>query len=519
MAIPKLNQEMRQLLRDGILSVSTANLFFIGTWSAVQRSFTIPAYFKNQPNAASLAVMLNVTVLAILLWLGIAFMRRHATRWIHWGAGLIFAVVAMEILNSVRVWTRWPPLGISHLVRNPLFWLLLGAIAWWHKLCLRAARALVMIFSPLILFTFGQTLLHLDSGREPPRASAVPFPSVAEAASQPRLVWLVFDEMDQRIVFAERPPSLHLPEFDRLREQGTYFENSFPPATSTELSLPALITGRWVVGAKEIRRDCLMLTLHDSPQPISFSGLPSVFSQARDLGLTTGAVGWYHPYSRLFPFVNRSFWNATPFYDPLGDAGISEVMVSPYCAAFLPGELRYRRAATRVYETTLGWSRELVADERIRLVFCHLPVPHLPGIFDRSSSRIGKPAKGKGEEYLGNLVLADKTLGELRQSMESAALWESTTVILTSDHWLRDTNAYDGKIDHHVPLLIKMAGQTQPVSYSKPMNTLLLASFTLAVLKREVKTPPELVRWMDANRTSKEFPVDAYQARRQSKRP
>lgn len=218
------------------------------------------------------------------------------------------------------------------------------------------------------------------------------------------------------------------------------------------------------------------------------------------------------PYSRMLPFVNRSFWNATAFYDMLGNAGISEVMVSPYCAAFLPGELRYRLASLRVYETTLGWSRELVADERIRFVFCHLPVPHLPGIFDRFSSRVGKPAKGKGEEYLGNLVLADKTLGELRQSMENAALWANTTVVLTSDHWLRDTNAYDGEIDHHVPLLIKMAGQTQPVSYSKPMNTLLLAKFTLAVLRREVKTPAELVGWMDANRTSKEFPVDAYQA-------
>jgi hypothetical protein len=403
------------------------------------------------------------------------------------------------------------------LVKNPLFWLLLGAIAWWHKPCLRAARALVMIFSPLILLTFGQTLLHLDSGREPPRAGAIPLPSAADAARQPRLVWLVFDEMDQRIAFSERPQFIHLPEFDRLREQGAYFENSFPPATSTELSMPALITGRWVIGAKETRRDCLMLTLHDSPQPISFSGLPNVFSHARDLELTTGVAGWYHPYSRLFPFVNRSFWNATPFYDTLGDASISEAMVSPYCAAFLPGELRYRLASMRVYETTLSWSRELVADERIRFVFCHLPVPHLPGIFDRSSSRVGKPAKGKGEEYLGNLVLADKTFGELRESMENAALWENTTVVLTSDHWLRDTNAYDGKIDYHVPLLIKMAGQTQPVSYSKPMNTLLLAKFTLAVLRREVKTPAELVRWMDANRTSKEFPVDAYQASRESK--
>jgi hypothetical protein len=512
--MPKLSQEMRQKLGDAIFSLSLANLIFIRTWSEVQRGFSISAYFRKLPNGTSLAVMLNVTVLAIVLWFGIQLKRRYPSRWLQWGSRLIYAVAAMEVLISLHAWMSSSPLPISHWVKNPLFWLLLGAIAWWHKPCLRAARAVVLIMSPFVLVTFAQALSHLDTGREPPQRSAVPLPSATTAAKQPRLVWLIYDEMDQRIAFTERPESLRLPEFDGLRGQSTYFENAFPPSNMTELSMPALITGHWVVTAEPTGRDCLMLTLHDRPQPIKFSEVPSVFSQARDLGLTTGIVGWYHPYSRLFPFVNRSFWNSTPYYDILGDACLSEVMVYPYYSAFSSGEVKYRHAYISVYETTQSWSRELVADGRIRFVFCHCPLPHLPGIYDRFSSRIGAPAKGTGEGYLGNLALADKGFGELRRSMEDAALWKDTTVVLTADHWLRETNAYDGKLDHRVPLLIKMAGQTQNASYSKPLNTLLLPKLVLAVLKREVNTATELVQWLDAHRTSKEFPVDAYQASR-----
>ena len=161
MALPKLSQEMHQKLRDAVFALSLANLFFIRAWSAVKRGFSIPAYYRHQPNAESLAVMLNVLVLASLVWLGVQLVRRYPTPWLRWGARLVFALLALVVLNSVRMRSRWPALEISHLVKNPAFWLLLGAVAWWHKPCLRAGRALVMIFSPLILVTFGQALCTL----------------------------------------------------------------------------------------------------------------------------------------------------------------------------------------------------------------------------------------------------------------------------------------------------------------------------------------------------------------------
>ena len=45
-------------------------------------------------------------------------------------------------------------------------------------------------------------------------------PPLRGDTSQPRVVWLIFDELDERVAFAARPANLSLPEFDRLRAAG-----------------------------------------------------------------------------------------------------------------------------------------------------------------------------------------------------------------------------------------------------------------------------------------------------------
>ena len=42
-------------------------------------------------------------------------------------------------------------------------------------------------------------------------------PIVGQDKHHTRVIWLVFDELDQRLVYDQRPASVHMPEFDRLR--------------------------------------------------------------------------------------------------------------------------------------------------------------------------------------------------------------------------------------------------------------------------------------------------------------
>jgi hypothetical protein len=99
-------------------------------------------------------------------------------------------------------------------------------------------------------------------------------------------------------------------------------------------------------------------------------------------------------------------------------------------------------------------------------------------------------------------ALTDLNLGELRREMEGAGVWNDTTVIISSDHWYREANEMDGKMDHRVPFMIKLSGQTTGATYDRPFNTVLTQDLMLAILRGEVSTPQHVTRWLDEHRES-----------------
>jgi arylsulfatase A-like enzyme len=79
-------------------------------------------------------------------------------------------------------------------------------------------------------------------------------------------------------------------------------------------------------------------------------------------------------------------------------------------------------------------ARHLVARPEIGLVLLHLPVPHPPAYYDRKSGLINSEIPGTYED---GLALLDRTLQELRTTMEAAGQWEGSFVLITTDHPLR----------------------------------------------------------------------------------
>lgn len=229
------------------------------------------------------------------------------------------------------------------------------------------------------------------------------------------------------------------------------------------------------------------------------------------MGLTTAVAGWFHPYPRIFPSAHRAFWESYPVYDMPGRQGLMEIMFSQFTAP-LPAYSWDQRCLSRsasVFENTLAYCRTQVADPNNDFVFCHFSIPHLPGFRDHLLKPLAKPLGGDAEQYLNNLLLVDWTFGELRRDMERAGVWDPTTVVVTSDHWLRGTTTNClGKIDYRVPLLIKMPAQEQPLTYSKPVNNLLLHDLSLAILQGLIHDSSDCVAWIEANRSR--IPVDAY---------
>jgi hypothetical protein len=302
--------------------------------------------------------------------------------------------------------------------------------------------------------------------------------------------------------------------------------------------MPTLIDGRLVARAERAAPDGLRLRFHEEAEVVAWGEGPNVFSRARELGHNTALVGWHHPYCRVIgDDLNVCKWESSTAVTRPERSGVLAYMRAQVGALLrsLPAwqraglgatlderlsprmDVRARKAALiEMYEFAFAEARALATREDLGLTLIHWAPPHPPGIYERATGRVTPDA---ASSYLDNLVLVDRTLGDLRRLMEEAQVWDRTTVLVTSDHWLRqrrpevralltpeDLRVLDGPEDHRVPFILKLAGRREGVVYEPAFNAVVTKDLLLGVLRGELKTGPEVVRWLDAHRTLGESP-------------
>jgi len=106
---------------------------------------------------------------------------------------------------------------------------------------------------------------------------------------------------------------------------------------------------------------------------------------------------------------------------------------------------------------------QVARDRAVGFALLHLPVPHPPyfynaatGINDRAAAPITGIFEQNQQGYIDALALTDRTLGKIRRAMEQAGVWDTTSVLVSSDHPYRHRPALDGKLrSKHVPYLLK----------------------------------------------------------------
>jgi hypothetical protein len=525
------------MLRDLLIALSLSNLCFLRIWNELFNG-KLTYYAQVSPTNHLLGVVLNVLLLALVFWTGAQLARRSGrpalVRVARWAFLLVVLANLRVFYLILLMWGRW-----GWVAGLPALLLLVAALyllARWEVREARGLAVLLLIVSPFIAVTFYQDVAlavrvsHMSFADQPPAATQPVKPGA------PRVVWVIFDELDQRLVFDHRPPSVHLPEFDRLRAQSLGAEHAFAPARMTEMAMPALISGRLISKAEPRGASELMVTYGDSAPPVPWSRQPSVFSSARELGFNTAVVGWYHPYCRVLgASLSSCSWHDGPLLRGAlqRQASLLEVMQQQAADVLITtlGINRLgmdprlvnraeREEEVRDYLAILTQGQRLAADPGVGLVLVHLPVPHPVGIYDRARHDF----KVSGESsYLDNLELADRALGELRQAMETAGVWDSSAIVVSGDHWWRaevwsrldsvtqeEAAVAPATPDHRVPFVVKLPGEKEPLAYQSEMNTILTHDLLLAVLRGEVRTPQEAAAWLDHHRSIGDSPYNVF---------
>jgi hypothetical protein len=502
-----LPHPLKQKIKDGIVAVSVANFCFLN--SGFDLLFDSDHFFDKLPVTPTLllALMANILWLAAVIWLGMQWWRWSRNRALHVGLDLSLVLLVLLPVDFIRMKVlNITDYQLFTFLKQPVVMLcavvVMALVVWRHQRVAHAAAAAAGIASPLAFTMLGKNLLvclgvmHLQNS-----AGGVAFPPpVPVHEGQPRVVWIIFDETDYRLAFEQRPGGVLLPAFDRLQTESLFATDAYAPADGTIISMPSLIIGRRLSSVESKDASDLKLRFADTGAIAGWSTLPSVFSEARGMGVNTAVVGWYLPYDRMLPnALNHCAWWALPSFEPARATTFPAEMWQQIFS--LTGTIHFRQMSAKMYQDSFIESLSMVSNNTYGLVLLHLPPPHRPGVYLPDKNRFTAWPISKVQGYFNNLRLADHELGAFRQALETSGEWNKTWVILSADHSWRQSGLYDGKRDLRVPFLVKPPKGGEPMTYSQQFNTVLTHDLILAMLRGEITNEQNVASWLDAHRS------------------
>jgi hypothetical protein len=534
----------RNKLKHLVVAFTAGNLCFVRRWYDLERLQGVGMdYYRESPQNPNLLV--GTLLASFLLTCIFYFGWRWATTGKEWRkrvAQSIFCLALAFPLESIRrYWnierSRFD-IGTNLTLLALEGMLVFGAILVWRNYLRipQAAQKAVYALSillPVLVFDFTMGLVN----REPEEAftKSMPLPMLAPRPPHaPRVVWVVFDEFDQNLAFDVRPKDLEMPELDRLVGTSLYADHAVPTADWTVLALPSLLSGRNFSKAETKDARTLLVTPEGTSEKLNWGKQPNVFRAAREIGVNAEIIGWHHPYCRVLGDQVVSCFALPSSFSPIAahanEDGIWKT--AGYLFRLQIENLRdfFRRDKDSLSENLKDqYLREIqqkqyleirdrayraAVDPRIGLLVLHLPLPHPFALYNRRQKNF---VLDDSLDYFDNLALVDRTVGELRLALEQARMWDDTALLITADHGIRP-EAWRGKSEwteqlecltqgvhgKTVPFILKLAGSTEPVRFTRTFSNVVSGSLALAVLEHKVSTPAQAVAWLEDTLASRD---------------
>ena len=546
----KLGKHSSQTFKDYFLALSLANLCMVDPWTRVLGLSTGDIFFRKAPPLRMdlVGVVVAVLFLAAAFWSVGTLAREFGPRWVKATVRTIFLLMLLIPIHTLlvrfsRFWwietrgciwyadaVRHAPVAGATLLALAVV-AVLAVIVRWGRQIEKLAIPAVMLEIPFVLITFfqaGRLFMNYDQFltqfRDQPTLA---MNHVVKTRAHSRVVWLLFDELDNGMIDGSNRFGGDVPEIDRLSHESIMATNAISPAFCTRLSMPSYLSGREISSFDPIGPSSATVTLASTGGSVRWNPQDNLFAQAMSEGFSTAVVGWYIPYCRILKNSLNYCWWAPAYSNSLktGATIPDDILTqlwnaadaAPLGAQVLQQVDKIARCEYRVgvYEEIIARAKKLSTDPQFNLVFVHFPIPHPPGFY-----RADRRQFDCSGDYVDNISLVDRTVGDLRAAMQAAGTWNDSTVIISSDHpyrtWLwgsisqRDRgpkNAGGDGLYAKVPLLVKLSGQHRGLRYDRKFNTLILHDMILALVRGDIPDPIALTRWLTENTATSIAPV------------
>jgi hypothetical protein len=468
-------------------------------WGAVDRVAVRSTVYAAFLSAYALVFVTSFTLLVLT--------SRSSLRAKRYGSAIGTLLLATLVVNCIRQAKGLGLRDLTEVVQQPLviclllflFSLTSISATRWPLLTWRALIVTLATFAPFSAVQ-AATLWFNESQFESSLETPPVFPMAA--ATGARVIIVVFDELDAEEVRQSLPL---LPGFRSLLQKSTLFSNVIAPNERTLTSIPAMFTGHHI---DSVTTDgSFRLWIRKQQASVAFSGRETVFGDAAVLGRKSRVAGWYLPY------CSRSF--ALPVSDCAYFAN-SRVPTN-----FLGGIINFLGAGWGDWNLTLDrkslfvWGRAelqqfldrvagFALEKDAGLVFLHYPVPHLPSRFDRVTGGLRSRASfaENKEQYLDNLVLADRILDKLITDLEARHLLDTVWLVVTADHGFRNRQPFE----NHIPLIVRAPHGALVGVDTASVSPVCLRRFVRSVFQQTDRSPSKNLRALRYNDTTRLSP-------------
>lgn len=492
----------KDLIKDLLVAQSLACLCFVRIWGAILNPKHSQYFAETIQNRLDyFAVLINT-----LLVMSAAFVAGRVARRLHTPLAYRIACVSLFLallpfIDYLRRAFNIPAdkiliasNGVPAIVAAALFLFILFR---YYAALNRGIYAGLLVLAPFSIMSVSSAVYLGISGNNPEDIDdSKPFSATQNPPpSSRRTIWVIFDELDQGVLFQRRPASLALPNLDQFSRESVLAENAYPPAGRTILSIPSLLLGKIVERAEINNENQLRLHFRREPKATIFRDTPSLINDFSRAGKRVAMVGWYFPYERIFPETDTRWvrWGAFPQTQGFTGRTVPEAVAAQWRNVFYPQSTR--NLVGDLYGQLHRDSLLAVSSPAADFVFLHYPTPHPPGIFDPKSGRITGAYTSSVDGYLNNLQLVDRALGEIMAAVKSSGLEARTTIIISSDHWWRGAAMLDGQLDLRVPFMIRFPSAVG-AKFTPTFNTVVSAELVRELQSGEIKDEADAMRFL-----------------------
>jgi hypothetical protein len=322
-----------------------------------------------------------------------------------------------------------------------------------------ALIVVLLVLSPLNLLA-GVTLWNIRHVNTKIAINAPDHDETKEKTPNHNLIVILFDELSYEYLYKDGSINPQYANFHRLSAISDNYHKAISPGKSTITAIPGMLNGRRYddIGMKY---DNIYSITKDNKEEYLKEEPDNLFVVAKAKGYKTIVYGTYLPYCEMF---NQSLDGCRSFsvYN-YANVETQFSLLNPIMTTLIlwprqrpQGYIKnmavsqwQKRQTEQVFNLTLK-----TLDEKVSVfMFSHIYCTHVPFVFNSDGYYDNKePFHQNSENYTKGLEYADHLLGELINKMEGNAIFESSEIIVLSDHNYRIM--FPGK-ENHIPLIIK----------------------------------------------------------------